>query len=183
MDEGAALAVGRLLSRCGIFEGFDDGLEEQRTLVSMGDRLDILRFKTHTVFPDPLYPTMRVNGALNFRVSGMLGLKERILLVRPVSKRLVEHQQNGTVIRVLFLIAYPRICNFSILALKISVNQLSHSGVIGTPTPMGGGGEGGARESQYMCVCLEKRGGRGREGRRRSTVGAVAYILTNPEFT
>lgn len=67
-----------------------------------------LYFESHTVFPDPLSPTIRVRGVKNWMTSGCALSKERML--RRVSKALLS---DHIVERY-----YPRIESLSILAIQ-----------------------------------------------------------------
>lgn len=67
-----------------------------------------LYFEGHTVFPDPLSPTIRVNGVKNWITSGCALSKERML--RGVSKAMLS---DHIVVRY-----YPRIESLSILAIQ-----------------------------------------------------------------
>ena len=58
MDEGTTLAVGRLVSCCGIFETFNDSLWMLSVNSTRAMHQQIL-----TVFPEPLCPTIKVRGA------------------------------------------------------------------------------------------------------------------------
>lgn len=127
MDEGPAFAVGGQFPGGGIFKTLDDSLGTFQLVKTIRSKNTVV-FPLHTVFPEPLYPTMRVRGVLNPMVSRLTGPNERT----------------------------PRMDSFSILdmlAVALSIGPVSSSSV----PPSAASSEGGRAPESTRWLAKRRR--------------------------